>query len=145
MNGWLGVTKKTKKYRFSSWEDKRILFKNWTKLKLIEEKILDQNKTFLFIVMIQTGTGECLVRTMKSYLMKNLVMTLWSNTLLTLSTNQKSNQYKLKKSHLISKVLGRYKYHQSFLKIWCKMNDQINISLWNLSCLKKYLKMLIPK
>ena len=88
MNGWLGVTKKTtKKYRFSSWEDKRILFKNWTLLKLIEEKILEQNKTFLFIVMIQTGTEECLVRTMKSCLMKNLVMTLWSNTLLTLSTN----------------------------------------------------------
>ena len=44
------------------------------------------------------------------------------------------------KSFLISKVLGRYKYHQSFVKIQCKMNDEINISLSNLSYLKKYLK-----
>ena len=44
------------------------------------------------------------------------------------------------KSFLISKVLGRYKYHQSFVKIQCKMNDEINISLSNLPCLKKYLK-----
>ena len=45
-----------------------------------------------------------------------------------------TNKLKLKliktetKSHLISKVLERYKYLQSFVKTWCKMNDEINVS-----------------
>ena len=49
------------------------------------------------------------------------------------------------KSLFISKVLGRYKYRQRFVKTLCRMKDEVNIYLLNLSYLKKYLKILIPK